>query len=124
MCAGGISGVTCRTGTSDAATRVGSRRPLPAAILFSERSIRLPRGMQLTSPRKTSMISEVFAPQATIASGADLTRTLERFSRRLIGLARVHLGGRLRTKVDPEDVVQSAYKSLLGRYGEQCIGAD
>ena len=43
---------------------------------------------------------------------------------RLIGLARAHLAGRLRHKVDPEDVVQSAYKSFLLRYGEQARAAD
>jgi len=42
----------------------------------------------------------------------------EQFSRRLIGLARGHLGERLKHKVDPEDVVQSVYKSFLLRYGD------
>ena len=42
---------------------------------------------------------------------------LDQFTRRLIGLARVHLDARLQHKVDPEDVVQSAYKSFLLRYG-------
>jgi len=64
------------------------------------------------------------APPATVAADADRISTLERFSRRLIGLARVHLGGRLRHKVDPEDVVQSAYKSLLARYSEQVVACD
>ena len=36
----------------------------------------------------------------------------ERFSRRLIGLARAHLNGRLQHKVDPEDVVQRV--SMIG----------
>ncbi len=49
---------------------------------------------------------------------------LERFSRRLIGLARGHLDARLQHKVDPEDVVQSAYKSLLLRYGEGALAAE
>jgi RNA polymerase sigma-70 factor (ECF subfamily) len=40
----------------------------------------------------------------------------ERFARRLIGLARQHLDARLQHKIDPEDVVQSAYKSFLVRY--------
>jgi RNA polymerase sigma-70 factor (ECF subfamily) len=39
-----------------------------------------------------------------------------RFARRLVGLARGHLGGRLAAKVDPEDVVQSAYKSFFVRH--------
>jgi RNA polymerase sigma-70 factor (ECF subfamily) len=42
----------------------------------------------------------------------------------LIGLARAHLGAQLQHKVDPEDVVQSAYKSLLLRYGEGALAAE
>jgi len=38
-----------------------------------------------------------------------------RFASRLVGLARRHLDGRLAVKVDPEDVVQSAYKSFFIR---------
>ncbi|WP_254508372.1 RNA polymerase sigma factor [Anatilimnocola floriformis] len=49
---------------------------------------------------------------------------LERFSDQLIRMARKHLGGRLENKVDPEDVVQSAYKSLLLRYGDAGLGAE
>lgn len=37
----------------------------------------------------------------------------ERFANRLMGLARKSLHGRLLQKVDPEDVVQSAYKSFF-----------
>ncbi len=36
-----------------------------------------------------------------------------RFSRRLVGLARQHLDGRLRQKVDPEDIVQSVFGTLF-----------
>lgn len=42
----------------------------------------------------------------------------------MIGLARKHLGTQLQHKIDPEDVVQSAYKSLLLRYGEGAMSAD
>jgi RNA polymerase sigma factor (sigma-70 family) len=42
----------------------------------------------------------------------------ERFARRLIGLARVSLDGRIAQKVDPEDLVQSAYKSFFLRHRE------
>ena len=38
-----------------------------------------------------------------------------RFAARLAGLARSHLDARLAVKVDPEDVVQSAYKSFFLR---------
>jgi RNA polymerase sigma-70 factor (ECF subfamily) len=40
----------------------------------------------------------------------------ERFARKLVALAHQHIGAGLRHKVDPEDVVQSAYKSFFVRY--------
>ena len=52
---------------------------------------------------------------------ADPRLVFERFSRQLIGLARGHLAAQLQHKVDPEDVVQSAYKSLLLRYGDGAL---
>lgn len=47
-----------------------------------------------------------------------------RFAARLAGLARTHLDARLAVKVDPEDVVQSAYKSffLRQRDGQLDVG--
>ena len=48
----------------------------------------------------------------------------ERFTRRLIGLARSHLDVRLQHKVDPEDVVQSVYKSFFLRYGEDALESE
>lgn len=47
-----------------------------------------------------------------------------KFASRLAGLARRHLDTRLAVKVDPEDVVQSAYKSffLRQREGELDVG--
>jgi RNA polymerase sigma-70 factor (ECF subfamily) len=47
-----------------------------------------------------------------------------RFAHRLIALARAHLDARLRSRVDPEDVVQSAYKSFFLRYGEAAIASE
>lgn len=38
-----------------------------------------------------------------------------RFTNRLVALARTRLGDKLKTKVDPEDVVQSAYRSFFNR---------
>jgi RNA polymerase sigma-70 factor (ECF subfamily) len=43
------------------------------------------------------------------------TRLFRRFAHRLIGLARQHLDTRIRAKEDPEDVVQSVYKSFFVR---------
>jgi RNA polymerase sigma-70 factor (ECF subfamily) len=45
----------------------------------------------------------------------------ERFTRRLIALARSHIHAKLQHKVDAEDVVQSAYKSLVLRYGDDVL---
>jgi RNA polymerase sigma-70 factor (ECF subfamily) len=42
----------------------------------------------------------------------------ERFAHQLIALARHRIATELRHKVEPEDIVQSAYKSFFGRYGE------
>jgi RNA polymerase sigma-70 factor (ECF subfamily) len=41
-----------------------------------------------------------------------------RFAHQLIALALQHIGAGLRHKVDPEDVVQSVYKSFFVRYGD------
>jgi RNA polymerase sigma-70 factor (ECF subfamily) len=38
-----------------------------------------------------------------------------RFAERLIGVAHHHIAGRLRHRIDPEDVVQSAFKSFFVR---------
>ena len=60
--------------------------------------------------------------QVGIAPVDEASRALfEQFSQRLIGLARCHLDARLKNKVDPEDVVQSAYKSFFLRYGDQTL---
>jgi RNA polymerase sigma-70 factor (ECF subfamily) len=40
-----------------------------------------------------------------------------RFAKQLVTLAQRHIGALLQHKVDPEDVVQSAYKSFFFRYG-------
>jgi RNA polymerase sigma-70 factor (ECF subfamily) len=41
-----------------------------------------------------------------------------RFAHQLIALALRHLGAGLRPRVDPEDIVQSVYKSFFARYGD------
>jgi serine/threonine protein kinase len=46
------------------------------------------------------------------------TEVFHRFAHRLIGLARSHLDQRIRHKVDPEDVMQSALKSFFARHAD------
>lgn len=43
---------------------------------------------------------------------------LERFTARLVGLARLKLDADIRRKVDPEDIVQSVYRTFFRRHGE------
>jgi RNA polymerase sigma-70 factor (ECF subfamily) len=50
--------------------------------------------------------------QGDDAAAAELLR---RYAARLIALARVRLGARVRTQVDPEDVLQSAFRSFFVR---------
>ena len=70
------------------------------------------------------MPSDAVAQPVSLAFEPDPRAAFEQFSRRLIGLARTHLQCRLEHKVDPEDVVQSAYKSLLVRYGDEALAAE
>lgn len=52
---------------------------------------------------------------AALRAGGDIlgAEVLTRFSSRLAGLVRSKLGWRLRRKLDPEDVVQSVFKSFV-----------
>jgi RNA polymerase sigma factor (sigma-70 family) len=60
------------------------------------------------------------SPAYALLFGSSADRAeFDRFTRRLVGLARRHLHERLQHKIDPEDVVQSAYKSFIDRYGAE-----
>jgi RNA polymerase sigma-70 factor (ECF subfamily) len=63
-------------------------------------------------------VDESFADlMGRLRSGEDeaAREVFGRFARRLVGLARGHLDLRITRKVDPEEVVQSAYKSFFAR---------
>src|SRR5438270_11395293 len=65
--------------------------------------------------------SDSFADvMARLRNGDDqaATEVFQRYMNRLLVLARQQFDAVLRRKVDPEDVVQSAYKSFFLRYGE------
>lgn len=47
--------------------------------------------------------------------GDAATAIFDRYVRRLIALARQRIGSKLRRRIDPEDVVQSAYRSFFRR---------
>jgi RNA polymerase sigma-70 factor (ECF subfamily) len=70
------------------------------------------------------MAQEDPLPDVGLAADAESRAVFERFTRRLIGLARSHLDAQLRHKIDPEDVVQSAYKSFFIRYGDGALAAE
>src|SRR6266404_4012065 len=50
---------------------------------------------------------------------AAASEVFRRFANRLIGLARSNIESKLRPKVDPEEVVQSVYRSFFRRHGTQ-----
>jgi RNA polymerase sigma-70 factor (ECF subfamily) len=47
--------------------------------------------------------------------GAAAALVFQRYARRLVGLARTHLSERIRRKTDPEDVIQSVFRSFFHR---------
>ena len=106
---GGPLSRACTTGS----TRGNPRRPAPAGHFFFARRLRC---------RRTSSFADVMD---RLRSGEDdaARDVFVRFARRLIGLARKHLDGRLAVKVDPEDVVQSAYKSFFVRHRDGRTGS-
>jgi RNA polymerase sigma-70 factor (ECF subfamily) len=59
-----------------------------------------------------------------VSASPEKTEDFERFTRRLIGLARTQFDARLLHKIDPEDVVQSAYKSFFLRYGTGALASE
>lgn len=60
---------------------------------------------------------EIGVEQGLFAAPDDRA-AFDRFTRRLVGLARSHLDARLQHKIEPEDVVQSVYRSFFLRYGQ------
>jgi RNA polymerase sigma-70 factor (ECF subfamily) len=56
--------------------------------------------------------------------GEAAREVFQRFSSQLIALARRRFAPAFRCKVDPEDVVQSAYKSFFVRYGDGRMEVD
>jgi RNA polymerase sigma-70 factor (ECF subfamily) len=70
------------------------------------------------------MAEDDILSSAKTVQGEGARAKFERFTRRLIALARSQLDARVQHKIDPEDVVQSAYKSFLLRYGEGALAAE
>jgi DNA-directed RNA polymerase specialized sigma24 family protein len=66
---------------------------------------------------------DVLAEQLAAGQATAATALYERFSHRLIALARSRLDGRLKAKVDPEDVVQSALRSFFARAADGRLAA-
>jgi len=61
---------------------------------------------------------EVLMTRLKAGDDAAATEIFNRFARRLVGLARSRLDDRMRQKVDPEDVMQSAFKSFFRVQGD------
>lgn len=59
--------------------------------------------------------SEVLLEQLRAGDRGAADAIFQRFARRLVGMARGRLDGRLRQKVDAEDVIQSVFRSFFER---------
>src|SRR5438093_631392 len=59
--------------------------------------------------------SQVLLEQLRAGDSRAADAIFQRFARRLVGMARSRLDGRLRQKVDAEDVVQSVFRSFFDR---------
>src|SRR5262249_49280163 len=91
---------------------------------FAEKSARIFRGREQKNHGATIMAeSDSLAAQRAGEEGAARV-VFERFTRRLIGLAHSQLDERFRHKIDPEDLVQSVYKSFFLRYGDGMLAAE
>jgi RNA polymerase sigma factor (sigma-70 family) len=75
-------------------------------------ALQAPRGGAAAADRSFAALME------QLRSGEDdaAREVFERFARRLVGLARRQVEQRLAHRVDPEDVVQSAFKSFFVRH--------
>jgi RNA polymerase sigma-70 factor (ECF subfamily) len=72
------------------------------------------------SPREEDLMAEMRRDQSLLdlwrAGNQDAARALfERYSGRLVALARRHISNRLGRRVDPEDVVQSVFRTFFRR---------
>jgi RNA polymerase sigma-70 factor, ECF subfamily len=73
----------------------------------------------VTAMKEENVIPDPLLEGLKDGDEAAAVAVFERFARRLIGLARSQLDTRLRQKVDPEDVVQSVFRSFFTRQKEQ-----
>lgn len=55
------------------------------------------------------------APQSAGGNDPAIDEVFDRFARRLVALARAKMDGQTRQKVDPEDVVQSVFRTFFTR---------
>jgi RNA polymerase sigma-70 factor (ECF subfamily) len=68
------------------------------------------------------MAAEDHSSDSKPSREATAREVFDRFTLRLISLARRQLDARLHHKIEPEDVVQSVYKSFFFRYGQEALG--
>jgi RNA polymerase sigma-70 factor (ECF subfamily) len=90
----------------------------PATVIFCLPTspgveIMLPSRLELSVATDNSFADVMERLQAGDQAAA--TELFERFCHRLIGLARLRLDARLRTKLDPEDVLQSVFRTFFRR---------
>src|SRR5262245_50545219 len=78
-----------------------------------------PRPVGMTSMTTALDSFPGFLARLQARDGDAAREVFQRFARQLISLAHRQFGARLRHKVDPEDIVQSAYQSFFLRCTER-----
>jgi RNA polymerase sigma-70 factor, ECF subfamily len=89
--------------------------PTAKAIMVSRAKLLVHRGGTAVAAEESFI--EVMA-RLRAGDSAAAAAVFERFARRLIALARTRLDSQIRQKLDPEDVVQSVYKSFFLRHAQ------
>ena len=101
---------------------VGACHPITLLALVTIEYDRLSRSVMHAkgSPSWSHGHGKLARRRAVGAPGSQ-HEVVQRYTQRLLGLARRQLPQRLRQRVDPEDVVQSVYRSFFRRLNEGCF---
>jgi RNA polymerase sigma factor (sigma-70 family) len=101
-----------KTIAGDRSSRLSRPRPVAWAVTTQAFSCQ-----SITTMNATKDSFPEFLTRLRAGDSAAPRELLRRFTRQLVALARGRFAPPMGHKVDPEDVVQSAYKSFFRRYG-------
>jgi hypothetical protein len=98
--------------------------PTPSVFLAGSIEMGAAEDWQAQSPMPADAAFDQLMARLRAGDPDAAAAVFDRFAKRLIGLARSRLDGRLRRKVDPDDVVQSIYKSFFLHHAQGRVNPD